>query len=89
MRKWTKIPTFPDYEISVEGFIRNRKTKRLRITHIVNGHETVVLSYKGKVYGRSVPKLIREVFGIVHKTRRGGITIIKPEEIKKEGYFYH
>jgi len=69
MEDWKPIPTFPNYDICSDGRIRNKGTgKYLKITWI-NGSGHVFLSYKGRIYVRSVAKLLEKLFGIMKSSR--------------------
>lgn len=73
---WKKIPTFPDYEMSIEGRVRNIKTGHSKSVHYMYGGDCAVLqlSYKGKTYRRSLAKLLRTTFGITKRINKlGGI----------------
>lgn len=59
MENWVPINSFPRYEISDHGSIRNGKTDRcLRLRLNPRGHLQVSLSDKGEVLTRSVAKLV-------------------------------
>lgn len=64
MEDWKRIPTFPDYEICKDGRIRNKNTGKYIRINWYNGVAFVFLSYKGKVYTRSVRKLLSIVHGL-------------------------
>ena len=57
--KFETIKEFPNYEINIDGVIRNRSTGR-----IMKGKELYGLYKDGKQYGRSINTLKYDVFGI-------------------------
>jgi hypothetical protein len=64
LENWKIIPTFPNYEICSDGRVRNRETgKYLKIVWI-NGTGNVFLYYGGRVYGRSIARLLKKLFNI-------------------------
>lgn len=64
MEIWRKIRTFPDYEISNLGRVRKISTNEFLYIQYANGGDSafVTLKYKGKQYGRSLGKLLKQSF---------------------------
>ena len=66
MEDWKPIPTFSNYDICIDGRIRNRRTGKYLKINWENGSGYVALCNKGKVYFRSVQKLLE----VIHKVSK-------------------
>lgn len=63
METWATIPDFPDYAVSTDGDVRNKKTGRiLKTSNNQNDVEMVGLMRGGTQFKRSVPLLVAEAF---------------------------
>lgn len=63
MEHWKVIPTFPRYEVSDRGRVRNRDTERIMRTKLNQyGVVGVGLMRDGEQHHRSVPKLVAMAF---------------------------
>jgi hypothetical protein len=74
MEDWRPIPTFPIYELCQDGRVRNKDTGKYLKINWINGSGTVMLYYKGRIYGRSVAKLLKKIFGIEQPHRSPVVT---------------
>lgn len=60
---WKKIPSNPKYSVSNTGLIRGPRAKRLRIhNHPKSGYSYVSVCQDGKIFTRTVHRLIAEAF---------------------------
>lgn len=63
MEQWLDVADFPLYEVSSEGNIRNKKTKRLiKPLDNKNGGMMVILRRDGRGYSRLVRRLVANAF---------------------------
>lgn len=63
MENWNTISEFPEYEISQNGLIRNKRTERVKIPYIgKRGYPVVSLQRDGKQYLRTVHILLARTF---------------------------
>lgn len=65
---WKIIPTYPKYEASINGEIRNTKTKRTMKKTLINGYYRIAIKNKTKLVHRLVAEayLEKKEFNIVH-----------------------
>lgn len=61
---WERIPRFPDYEVSVNGFVRNAKTKQILLPYFNKRAKKwqVVLSIDGERHCVLIHRLMAEAF---------------------------
>lgn len=60
---WKTIPDFPDYSVSNEGRVKNKKTERiLKSCFYKTGYLYVCLSNKGEHTGKLIHRLVLETF---------------------------
>lgn len=63
MENWNTISEFPDYEISTEGLIRNKRTGHIKSSYIgKRGYPVVSLQREHKQYLRTVHILLARTF---------------------------
>jgi hypothetical protein len=68
MTTWKIIPTYPNYEASNDGEIRNITTKRIMKKTLINGYYRIPIKNKTKLVHRLVAEAFLEKgeFSIVH-----------------------
>ena len=60
---WKQIPSFPDYEVTIDGRVRRIKNQReLKTSPLPSGYIKVNLRKEGKTYTAYVHKLVAETY---------------------------
>ena len=63
MKVWAQSKELPNYEVSSDGDVRNKKTGRLLRIHInTHGYPAVCLHDNGKQYTRPIHRLVADAF---------------------------
>lgn len=62
MEKWNTISDYPNYEVSDQGRVRNRKSGRILKTELVKGYPRVLLVDRSRHRPAMVHRLVAEEF---------------------------
>lgn len=62
MEIWKSIEDYPNYEVSSEGNVKNKKRDKLLSQELVKGYPRVMLCEKGTCSPKTVHRLVAEAF---------------------------
>lgn len=84
---WRDIPGFPGFEVSTKGHVRNAATGELMNNRFRDGVHlpTVRMSINGVEYERSIPSLVRRVFGELEDRKLDDAQVIAMRKAASEG----